>query len=80
MSSRDSAGAALLADLPQPPVAVRPLLPTSGNRRSIMVMKHSYSQEDNGCDLDEDLEDVPTTSHRLSRHEKAVQRSVSIDF
>lgn len=83
LSTRDSAAAAtLLTDLPQPPMAVRPLLPASGARRSIMVMKHSYSQEaaDNGCDLDDDLEEVPTTSHRLSRHEKAVQRSVSIDF
>lgn len=73
---------ALLTDLPTQPV--RPLLPSvaTGNRRSILVMKHSYSQEaaDNGCDLDDDLEEVPTTSHRLSRHEKAVQRSVSIDF
>ncbi|XP_029610891.1 neuropilin and tolloid-like protein 1 [Salmo trutta] len=68
--------AALLTDLP--PQSVRPLLPSvaTGNRRSILVMKHSYSQEaaDNGCDLDDDLEEVPTTSHRLSRHEKAVQR------
>lgn len=83
LSARDSgAAAALLADLPQPPMSVRPLLPATGNRRSILVMKHSYSQEaaDNGCDLDDDLEEVPTTSHRLSRHEKAVQRSVSIDF
>ncbi|XP_023182319.1 neuropilin and tolloid-like protein 1 isoform X1 [Xiphophorus maculatus] len=77
LSARDSgAAAALLADLPQPPMSVRPLLPATGNRRSILVMKHSYSQEaaDNGCDLDDDLEEVPTTSHRLSRHEKAVQR------
>lgn len=82
LSARDAAATTLLADFPQPPMAVRPLLPATGNRRSILVMKHSYSQEaaDNGCDLDEDLEDVPTTSHRLSRHEKAVQRSVSIDF
>lgn len=82
LSARDTGGATLLADLPQPPMSVRPLLPTAGNRRSILVMKHSYSQEaaDNGCDLDDDLEEVPTTSHRLSRHEKAVQRSVSIDF
>ncbi|KAL7374384.1 hypothetical protein ABVT39_027943 [Epinephelus coioides] len=76
LSARDTAAAALLTDLPQPPMAVRPLLPSTGNRRSILVMKHSYSQEaaDNGCDLDDDLEEVPTTSHRLSRHEKAVQR------
>ncbi|XP_031692245.1 neuropilin and tolloid-like protein 1 [Oncorhynchus kisutch] len=74
LSSREAA--ALLTDLP--PQSVRPLLPSvaTGNRRSILVMKHSYSQEaaDNGCDLDDDLEEVPTTSHRLSRHEKAVQR------
>ncbi|TKS87801.1 Neuropilin and tolloid-like protein 1 [Collichthys lucidus] len=82
LSARDAAAATLLTDLPQPPMSVRPLLPATGNRRSILVMKHSYSQEaaDNGCDLDDDLEEVPTTSHRLSRHEKAVQRSVSIDF
>jgi len=82
LSARDAAGATLLTDLPQPPMAVRPMLPSSGNRRSILVMKHSYSQEaaDNGCDLDDDLEEVPTTSHQLSRHEKAVQRSVFIDF
>lgn len=82
LSARDTAATTLLTDLPQPPMAVRPLLPATGNRRSILVMKHSYSQEaaDNGCDLDDDLEEVPTTSHRLSRHEKAVQRSVSIDF
>lgn len=81
LSAREAA--ALLTDLPpQQPMAVRPLLPASGNRRSILVMKHSYSQEaaDNGCDLDDDLDEVPTTSHRLARHEKAVQRSVSIDF
>ena len=78
--SRDAA--TLLTDLPQQNMAVRPLLPSSGNRRSILVMKHSYSQEaaDNGCDMDDEMEEVPTTSHRLSRHEKAVQRSVSIDF
>lgn len=82
LSARDAAAAAtLLTDLPQPPMAVRPLLPSTGNRRSILVMKHSYSQEAaDSCDLDDDLEEVPTTSHRLSRHEKAVQRSVSIDF
>ncbi|XP_029110825.1 neuropilin and tolloid-like protein 1 [Scleropages formosus] len=69
LSARD---AAVLTDVqPQP---VRPLLPPS-NRRSILVMKHSYSQDAaDGCDLDDDLEEVPTTSHRLSRHDKAVQR------
>lgn len=82
LSGRDPTAGGLLADLPQPPMSVRPLLPSAANRRSILVMKHSYSQEgaDNGCDLDDDLDDVPTTSHRLSRHEKAVQRSVSLDF
>ncbi|CAL9697931.1 unnamed protein product [Knipowitschia caucasica] len=82
LSGRGSRGnlstreATLLTDLPQAPMSVRPLLPSAGNRRSILVMKHSYSQEaaDNGCDLDDDMEEVPTTSHRLSRHEKAVQR------
>ena len=45
-----------------------------------LPMKHNYSQEAaDACDIDE-IEEVPTTSHRLSRHEKAVQRSVSIDF
>ncbi|MGH0151214.1 UNVERIFIED_CONTAM: hypothetical protein FKN15_019475, partial [Acipenser sinensis] len=74
LSTRD---AAILTEIqPQP---VRPLIPPS-NRRSILVMKHSYSQDAaDGCDLDE-IEEVPTTSHRLSRHDKAVQRSVSIDF
>ncbi|KAG9347920.1 hypothetical protein JZ751_003937, partial [Albula glossodonta] len=68
LSTRD---ATILTDIqPQP---VRPLIPPT-NRRSILVMKHSYSQDAaDGCDLDDDLEDVPTTSHRLSRHEKAVQ-------
>ncbi|MBN3304033.1 NETO1 protein, partial [Amia calva] len=74
LSTRD---ATILTDIqPQP---VRPLIPPT-NRRSILVMKHSYSQDAaDGCDLDE-IEEVPTTSHRLSRHDKAVQRSVSIDF
>ncbi|CAL8400081.1 unnamed protein product [Gadus morhua 'NCC'] len=59
------------------PLAVRPLLPAPGNRRSILVMKHSYSQEaaeHGGGDGEDDLDEVPTTSHRLARHEKAVQR------
>ncbi|XP_053466904.1 neuropilin and tolloid-like protein 1 [Ictalurus furcatus] len=43
------------------------------NRRSIVVMKHSYSQED--AEMEDELdEEVPTTSHRLARHDKAVQR------
>ncbi|KAG2458419.1 NETO1 protein, partial [Polypterus senegalus] len=74
LSTRD---AAILTEIQPPPV--RPLIPPT-NRRSILVMKHSYSQDAaDGCDLDE-IEEVPTTSHRLSRHDKAVQRSVSIDF
>ncbi|KAL7984434.1 hypothetical protein Chor_003004 [Crotalus horridus] len=44
------------------------------NRRNILVMKHSYSQDAaDVCEIDE-IEEVPTTSHRLSRHDKAVQR------
>ncbi|KAK3515889.1 hypothetical protein QTP70_034728, partial [Hemibagrus guttatus] len=44
------------------------------NRRSIVVMKHSYSQEE--AEMEDELdEEVPTTSHRLARHDKAVQRS-----
>ncbi|MBN3313953.1 NETO1 protein, partial [Atractosteus spatula] len=74
LSTRD---ATILTDAqPQP---VRPLMPPA-NRRSILVMRHSCSQDAaDGCDLDE-IEEVPTTSHRLSRHDKSVQRSVSIDF
>lgn len=72
------ATAAILTDLPPQPM--RPLPPQT-NRRNILVMRHTYSQDAaDACDLDDDLEEVPTTSHRLSRHEKAVQRSVSIDF
>ncbi|KAE8598242.1 hypothetical protein XENTR_v10016764 [Xenopus tropicalis] len=70
LSMRD---ASLLSETQSQPV--KPL-----NRRNILVMKHSYSQDAaDTCDIDE-IEDVPTTSHRLSRHEKAVQRSVSINF
>lgn len=71
LSTRD---ASVLAELPPP---VKPLGPPA-SRRNILVMKHSYSQDaaDAG-DIDE-IEEVPTTSHRLSRHEKAVQRSVSV--
>ncbi|XP_033914574.1 neuropilin and tolloid-like protein 1 isoform X1 [Acipenser ruthenus] len=65
LSTRD---AAILTEI-QP----QPVIPPT-NRRSILVMKHSYSQDAaDGCDLDE-IEEVPTTSHRLSRHDKAVQR------
>ncbi|XP_042607918.1 neuropilin and tolloid-like protein 1 isoform X2 [Cyprinus carpio] len=71
LSARE-ATAAILTDLPPQPM--RPLPPQT-NRRNILVMRHTYSQEAaDACDLDDDLEDVPTTSHRLSRHEKAVQR------
>ncbi|KAM9436923.1 neuropilin and tolloid-like protein 1 isoform 2-T2 [Clarias gariepinus] len=43
------------------------------NQRSIVVMKHSYAQEE--ADMEDELdEEVPTTSHRLARHDKAVQR------
>ncbi|KAE8598235.1 hypothetical protein XENTR_v10016764 [Xenopus tropicalis] len=64
LSMRD---ASLLSETQSQPV--KPL-----NRRNILVMKHSYSQDAaDTCDIDE-IEDVPTTSHRLSRHEKAVQR------
>ncbi|XP_063062771.1 neuropilin and tolloid-like protein 1 [Engraulis encrasicolus] len=80
LSAREASAAAatctILGELPPQPL-VRPLLPPStGNRRSILVMKHSYSQEAAAepCDLDDELEEVPTTSHRLSRHDKSVQR------
>ncbi|MBV97764.1 Neuropilin and tolloid-like protein 1, partial [Eschrichtius robustus] len=74
LSTRD---ASVLTEMsPQP---VKPLIPPM-NRRNILVMKHNYSQDAaDACDIDE-IEEVPTTSHRLSRHDKAVQRSVSIDF
>lgn len=74
LSTRD---ASVLTEIqPQP---VKPLIQPM-NRRNILVMKHSYSQDAaDACEIDE-IEEVPTTSHRLSRHDKAVQRSVSIDF
>lgn len=69
--------APLLPDTPNQP-AMPNLQPMS--RRNILVMKHSYSQDaTDQCDIDE-IEEVPTTSHRLSRHDKSVQRSVSIHF
>ncbi|KAB0378553.1 hypothetical protein FD755_010131 [Muntiacus reevesi] len=68
LSTRD---ASVLTEMPPQPV--KPLIPPV-NRRNILVMKHNYSQEAaDACDIDE-IEEVPTTSHRLSRHEKAVQR------
>ncbi|XP_060100053.1 neuropilin and tolloid-like protein 1 isoform X2 [Heteronotia binoei] len=68
LSTRDTP---ILTDIqPQP---VKPLIQPM-NRRNILVMKHSYSQDAaDACDIDE-IEEVPTTSHRLSRHDKAVQR------
>ncbi|XP_069776484.1 neuropilin and tolloid-like protein 1 isoform X5 [Narcine bancroftii] len=48
------------------------------SRRNILVMKHSYSQDAvDVCDIDE-IEEVPTTSHRLSRNDKAVQRGMPL--
>ena len=71
LSTRD---AAVLTELPAPPA--KPLAPPA-SRRNILVMKHSYSQDAaDACDIDE-IEEVPTTSHRLARRENAVQRSVS---
>ncbi|KAI6075288.1 Neuropilin and tolloid-like protein 1 isoform X2 [Aix galericulata] len=68
LSTRD---ASVLTEIqPQP---VKPLIQPM-NRRNILVMKHSYSQDAaDACEIDE-IEEVPTTSHRLSRHDKAVQR------
>ncbi|XP_072323240.1 neuropilin and tolloid-like protein 1 isoform X2 [Scyliorhinus torazame] len=68
LSTRD---ATILSEIqPQP---VKPSV-QSLSRRSILVMKHSYSQDTgDGCDIDE-IEEVPTTSHRLSRNDKSVQR------
>uniref|UniRef100_A0A8C1FNT1 Neuropilin (NRP) and tolloid (TLL)-like 1, like n=1 Tax=Cyprinus carpio carpio TaxID=630221 RepID=A0A8C1FNT1_CYPCA len=71
LSARE-ATPAILTDLPPQPMRQ---LPPQTNRRNILVMRHTYSQDAaDACDLDDDLEEVPTTSHRLSRHEKAVQR------
>uniref|UniRef100_A0A8C5S313 Neuropilin and tolloid like 1 n=1 Tax=Laticauda laticaudata TaxID=8630 RepID=A0A8C5S313_LATLA len=68
LSTRDTP---ILTEIqPQP---AKPLIQPM-NRRNILVMKHSYSQEAaDVCEIDE-IEEVPTTSHRLSRHDKAVQR------
>ncbi|XP_035287214.1 neuropilin and tolloid-like protein 1 isoform X2 [Anguilla anguilla] len=65
---------ALPADVQGQPIRV--LGPPTG-RRNILVMKHSYSQDDaDGSDGggDDDLEGVPTTSHRLTRHDRDGQR------
>ncbi|XP_077126216.1 neuropilin and tolloid-like protein 1 isoform X1 [Ranitomeya variabilis] len=63
--------APILTDTPNQPA--KPNLQPM-NRRNILVMKHSYSQDaTDTCDIDE-IEEVPTTSHRLSRHDKSVQR------
>ncbi|XP_055039020.1 neuropilin and tolloid-like protein 1 isoform X2 [Misgurnus anguillicaudatus] len=71
LSAREAA-AAILTELPPQPV--RPLPPQT-NRRNILVTRHTYTQDAaDACDMDDDLEEVPTTSHRLSRHENAVQR------
>ncbi|XP_021097822.1 neuropilin and tolloid-like protein 1 isoform X2 [Heterocephalus glaber] len=68
LSTRD---ASILTEMPAQPA--KPLIPPM-NRRNILVMKHNYSQDAaDACDIDE-IEEVPTTSHRLSRHDKAVQR------
>nr|XP_031530225.1 neuropilin and tolloid-like protein 1 [Vicugna pacos] len=68
LSTRD---ASVLTEMPPQPA--KPLVPPV-SRRNILVMKHNYSQDAaDACDIDE-LEEVPTTSHRLSRHDKAVQR------
>ncbi|XP_037843930.1 neuropilin and tolloid-like protein 1 isoform X2 [Chlorocebus sabaeus] len=68
LSTRD---ASILTEMPTQPG--KPLIPPM-NRRNILVMKHNYSQDAaDACDIDE-IEEVPTTSHRLSRHDKAVQR------
>uniref|UniRef100_A0A8C0GUT6 Neuropilin and tolloid like 1 n=1 Tax=Chelonoidis abingdonii TaxID=106734 RepID=A0A8C0GUT6_CHEAB len=74
LSTRD---ASILTEIqPQP---VKPLIQPM-NRRNILVMKHSYSQDAADASEIDEIEEVPTTSHRLSRHDKSVQRSVSIDF
>ncbi|XP_042188093.1 neuropilin and tolloid-like protein 1 isoform X2 [Callorhinchus milii] len=68
LSTRD---ATILSEIQPQPVkpSVQPM-----SRRSILVMKHSYSQDAaDACDIDE-IEEVPTTSHRLSRNDKSVQR------
>ncbi|TRY56650.1 hypothetical protein DNTS_030364, partial [Danionella cerebrum] len=72
LSAREAAAAAaILTELPPQPI--RPLLPQT-NRRNILVMRHTYSQDAaDACEMEDELEEVPTTSHRLSRHEKAVQ-------
>ncbi|XP_050797782.1 neuropilin and tolloid-like protein 1 isoform X6 [Gopherus flavomarginatus] len=68
LSTRD---ASVLTEVqPQP---VKPLIQPM-NRRNILVMKHSYSQDAADASEIDEIEEVPTTSHRLSRHDKSVQR------
>ncbi|XP_065441243.1 neuropilin and tolloid-like protein 1 isoform X6 [Chrysemys picta bellii] len=68
LSTRD---ASILTEIqPQP---VKPLIQPM-NRRNILVMKHSYSQDAADASEIDEIEEVPTTSHRLSRHDKSVQR------
>ncbi|KAJ8401479.1 hypothetical protein AAFF_G00383980 [Aldrovandia affinis] len=65
---------ALLMDAQSQPI--RALGPPAG-RRNILVMKQSYSPDGvDGSDpgAEDDLEDVPTTSHRLARHDRDGQR------
>ncbi|XP_035382399.1 neuropilin and tolloid-like protein 1 isoform X2 [Electrophorus electricus] len=68
------AAAAIMTDLPPQPA--RPLLPPVA-RRGILAMKHSYQQgAPDTCDLEDELEEVPTTSHRLTRHDTTLQRHI----
>ncbi|XP_061111215.1 neuropilin and tolloid-like protein 1 isoform X1 [Conger conger] len=63
---------ALPADMQSQPIRV---LGGPAARRNILVMKHSYSQDDGSDDgADDELEGVPTTSHRLTRHDRDGQR------
>ncbi|XP_066536934.1 neuropilin and tolloid-like protein 1 isoform X2 [Hoplias malabaricus] len=83
LSLRDAATilSEMQAVAPQPPPLQHHTLP--GGRRNIVVMKHSYSQDGaEVCELDDDLEDGPTTSHGHGRvgMERTVHRSVSNDF
>uniref|UniRef100_A0A8C9SI97 Neuropilin and tolloid-like protein 1 n=1 Tax=Scleropages formosus TaxID=113540 RepID=A0A8C9SI97_SCLFO len=55
---------------------VRPLVPPT-NRRSIHVMKHSYSDVTGDCDVEEE---ISTVSGQLDDQNLQAQRSVSIGF